>query len=262
MFIIYLLFLGSSIFQTGGLLQDGAVFSTSYPSPFTILALSPQTSLQSSDCYISYLACLSQLTTTSSVRLRSCVIPLTPLTMANFRQGRSVTLEDCASLRTPRRLGQRYYAEWEWRLEPCNRAFNVHSPSPLKFPLLTLRQPRFLINFCERSIQLCRLLLPRVRTPGTSILLSLLIYPRRILDAIDLGYPTRSSRKPDSSIHLRFPGIYVHNYSRLRPMCSTSGMRDTRPQRLDLSLAAIYDSAEEEGFRASSTRRRIRAKIK
>ena len=31
-------------------------------------------------------------------------------------------------------------------------------------------------------------------------------------------------------------------------MCSTSGMRDARPRGLDLSLAAIYDTAEEEGF--------------
>ena len=65
------------------------------PSP---LSPSPQTSLQSSDCYVSYSACPSQLTTTSSVSLRSCVSPLTPLTMAKFRQGRSVTLEDCTSL--------------------------------------------------------------------------------------------------------------------------------------------------------------------
>ena len=69
-----------------------------------------------------------------------------------------------------------------------------------------------------------------------------------MLDAIDLGYSTRNSRKPDSSIHLRFPGIYVHNYSRPRPMCSTSGMRDAHPRGLDLSLAVIYDSAEEEGL--------------
>ena len=98
MFTIQLLFLGSSILQIGGLLRDCTVFSTSYPPPFTIFALSTQTSLQSSDCYISYLACLSQLPTTSSVRLRSCVSPSTPLTMANFRQGRSATLEDCTSL--------------------------------------------------------------------------------------------------------------------------------------------------------------------
>ena len=58
------------------------------PSPFSP---SPQPPLQSSDCHISYLACLSQLTTTSLVCLRSCGSPLTPLTMANFRQGRSVT---------------------------------------------------------------------------------------------------------------------------------------------------------------------------
>ena len=31
-------------------------------------------------------------------------------------------------------------------------------------------------------------------------------------------------------------------------MCSTTGMRDARPRGLDLSLAAVYDSAEEEGF--------------
>ena len=110
-FIIHLLFLSSSILLIGGLLQDCTVFSTSYPLLFTILALSPQTSLQSLDCYISYLACLSQIPTTSSVRLRSRASPLTPLTMANFRQGRSVTLEDWTSLWTPRRLGQRYYAE-------------------------------------------------------------------------------------------------------------------------------------------------------
>ncbi|KIJ91359.1 hypothetical protein K443DRAFT_14463 [Laccaria amethystina LaAM-08-1] len=33
---------------------------------------------------------------------------------------------------------------------------------------------------------------------------------QRILDTIDLEYPTRSSRKPDSSVHLRLLGIYVH----------------------------------------------------
>ena len=31
-------------------------------------------------------------------------------------------------------------------------------------------------------------------------------------------------------------------------MRSTSGKRDARPRGLDLSLAAIYVSAEEEGF--------------
>ena len=31
-------------------------------------------------------------------------------------------------------------------------------------------------------------------------------------------------------------------------MCSTFGMRDARPGGLDLSLAAIYEGAEEEGF--------------
>ena len=94
-------------------------------------------------------------------------------------------------------------------------------------------------------------------------LLSLIIYPRRILDAIDLEYPTWGSGKPDSSTHLRFPGIYVHNYSRPRPMCSTSGMRYARPRGLDLSLAAIYDKVlKRKDFRALSTRRRIRAKIK
>ena len=89
-----------------------------------------------------------------------------------------------------------------------------------------------------------RSLLPQESTPDTpTILPSLIIYPRLILDAIDLEYPTRGSRKPDWSIHLRFPGIYVHNYSRPRPVCSTSGMRDACPRGLDLSLAAIYEKA-------------------
>ena len=40
MFSIQLLFLGFFILQIGALLQDCTVFSTSYPPPFTILALS------------------------------------------------------------------------------------------------------------------------------------------------------------------------------------------------------------------------------
>ena len=75
-----------------------------------------------------------------------------------------------------------------------------------------------------------------------------------------LGVPESQTR---AYVHLRFTSIYVHNYSRPRPMCSTSGMRDARPRGLDLSLTAIYDKVlKRKDFRALSTRRRIRAKIK
>ena len=65
------------------------------PSPFSP---SPQTSLQSLVCCVSYSACLSQFLATSSIHLRSCVSPLIPSTMANIRQGQSVTPEDYTSL--------------------------------------------------------------------------------------------------------------------------------------------------------------------
>jgi hypothetical protein len=67
---------------------------------------SPQTSLQSSACYVSYSACLSQFPATLLVHLRSCVSPLISLTMANIRQDRYVTPEDHIPLWTPLRLGQ------------------------------------------------------------------------------------------------------------------------------------------------------------
>jgi hypothetical protein len=119
---------------------------------------------------------------------------------------------------------------------------NVRSPSPLNFSLLAVRQPQFLVNFSERSIQLCRPLLRQVSAPGTPILPSLIIYPRRILDTIDLEYPTWSSRKPDSSVHLRLPGIYLHA-AQSPGGCAAPLVCTTRPRGLDLSMATTYDKA-------------------
>ncbi|KIJ90603.1 hypothetical protein K443DRAFT_539099, partial [Laccaria amethystina LaAM-08-1] len=63
---------------------------------------------------------------------------------------------------------------------------------------------------------------------------------KRILDAIDLEYPTRSSRKPDSSVHRRLPAIYLHA-AQGPGRCAAPLVCTTRPRGLDLSMATIYD---------------------
>ncbi|KIJ90523.1 hypothetical protein K443DRAFT_659548 [Laccaria amethystina LaAM-08-1] len=65
---------------------------------------------------------------------------------------------------------------------------------------------------------------------------------KRILDTIDLEYPTWSSRKPDSSVHLRLPGTYLPA-AQGPGRCAAPLVCTTRPRGLDLSMATIYDKA-------------------
>ena len=115
------------------------------------------------------------------------------------------------------------------------------SSSPLNFLLLTLHQPRLLSNLCERSIQLCRLLLPQV---WLVLLLSFLPWysiQDNSSSMPSIGVPY--SRKADSRVHLCPPGISMDSTQGPGQCAAPWYAQCTSTRIRSEHMAAIYDKA-------------------